>query len=383
MKKRLKFSFCIIPNPFSNGSRNMIFISKTGKKKVDNDLAENDEYRDIKDVIEKFGYTETAPLQFESSNNSLQDSSEIEIKKLLEEFGLKYSRKLEVDIIKELSNLKAEADKLSRKNVESIYGIENFTFNDNIEESELIPDTIKNKLIESKNELFKFKYKEPEVGDKVTLYFYLFLELAFNSQGKPSIRFNGDFRDSDDYDDRNYIKIVSSDFERVFDPNKPNSIILTSCKKQGKLLKEVGILYSGFFKYQTSIEKSGAIMIQEKKYPYKFAEIRKFLNPSHPIIVETNRMGYDTLINLSNRIKVESVLESRKFISISEIENKADKLNSFLYKRMISLSESEDFEGAANLKKDVEFINKQVNHIKSLNSSHITTEEYFKFFSPH
>lgn len=380
MNKRLKFNFCIIPNPFSNGSRNMIFISKSGKKKVDNDLTDNDEYKDIKGVIEKFGYTETAPLQFESSNNSLEDSSQVEIKKLLEEFGLKYSRKLEVDIIKELSNLKAEADKLSRKNVESIYGIEHL---DNFEESNLIADTTKNKLIESKKELFKFKYKEPEVGEKVTLYFYLFLELAFNAQGKPSIRFNGDFRDSDDYDDRNYIKIVSSDFERVFDPNKPNSIVLTSCKKQSELLKEVGILYSGFFKYQTSVEKSGAIMIQEKKYPYKFAEIRKFLNLNYPIIVETNRMGYDTLINLSNRIKVESVSESRKFISISEIEQKAKELNSFLSRRMMSLSESEDFEGAANLKKDVEFINKQVGHIKSLNDSHITIEEYFKLFSSH
>jgi hypothetical protein len=47
------------------------------------------------------------------------------------------------------------------------------------------------------------------------------------------------------------------------------------------------------------------------------------------------------------------------------------------------LSESEDFEGAANLKKDVEFINKQVGHIKSLNDSHITTERYFKLFSSH
>jgi signal recognition particle subunit SEC65 len=379
MKKRLKLNFCIIPNPFSNGSRNMIFISKSGRGKKSIELSENDEYKDIKDVIEKFGYTETAPLQFESSNNSIEESSQNEIKKLLEEFGLKYSRKLEVDIIKELSNLKAEADKLAHKNIESVNGITDFSYD--IDDLPELTIETKNKLIESKKELFKFKFREPEVGEKVTLYFYLFLELAFNHQGKPSIRFNGDFRDSDDYDDRNYIKIVSSDFERVFDPNKPNSIILSSCKKQSDLLKEVGILYSGFFRYQTSVEKSGAVMIQEKKYPYKFAEIRKFLTPNQAIVVETNRMGFDTLINLSNKIKIESIAESRKFISISDIEQKAEELNSFLSRRMVSLSEADDFEGAAKMKKDVDYINTQISHVKSSFGSHITTEEYFKLFS--
>ncbi len=69
------------------------------------------------------------------------------------------------------------------------------------------------------------------------------------------IQFGGDFKDSENYDDRNYIKIVGSEFERVKDLDKPNSIILRSNKSQKDLLREVGILYSGYFKYQKRVEK--------------------------------------------------------------------------------------------------------------------------------
>lgn len=70
MSKNLSFDFCIIPNPFSNGSRNMIFIAKSGDNFLDNSLVDTKDYMDIKEILEKFGYTETSYLQFESSNNS-------------------------------------------------------------------------------------------------------------------------------------------------------------------------------------------------------------------------------------------------------------------------------------------------------------------------
>lgn len=385
MSKQIRFDFCIIPNPFSNGSRNMIFIAKTGDNFIDKNLVNSKDYQDIKEIIEKFGYTETGYLQFESSNNPQAPSTPVEIKKFLENCGLNYSRELEVSIIRDLNILKRESDRSAQNTLDFIYGdYENpdFSLDDNdTGEDVVLGESTKNKLIEAKSELFMFKHKEPELREKITLYFYLFLEFGFNQFGKPIIQFGGDFKDSDNHDDRNYIKIVSSEFERVGDPKKPNSIILSSCKNQGDFLKEVGILYSGFFRYQRSIEKMDSIIVEEKKYPYKIAEVKKFLDPSQSIVVETNRMGYDRLIGLSNRIRSESVVESGKLIPTMDIEYKAEELSKFLTKRMSTLSDNEDFEEAAKMKKDVDFIKNQVEYVKGLNKTQITTEEYFKIFS--
>jgi hypothetical protein len=378
MSKELSFDFCIIPNPFSNGSRNIIFIAKSGDNFMDKSLVDTKSYIDIKEILEKFGYTETSYMQFESSNNSTPpESSAREMRAFLKSCGLCYSRELEVNIIRDLTNLKNETDKAAQNNLEFIYGDGSFESND----KSPINENTKNKLIESKSELFNFNYKEPELREKVTLYFYLFLEFGFNQYGKPIIQFGGDFKDSDDHDDRNYIKIVQSDFERVGDPKKPNSIVLSSCKTQSDFLKEAGILYSGYFKYQRSVEKMDAMVVQEKKYPYKLAEVKKFLDPNQSIVVETNRMGYDRLIKFSNKIKTESIVESRRCIPTEDIEQEAEELSQFLTNKMKALSEQEEFEEAAKMKKDVDFIKEQVDYIKKMEKPEITTEEYFKLFS--
>ena len=289
----------------------------------------------------------------------------MDMKLFLEDCGLIYSRELEVNIIKDLSKIKSGIEK---------------SFEDSVIEDFPINEKTKNKLIESKSELFEFKYKEPEVTEKVSLYFYLFLEFGFNAQNRPVIQFGGDFKDAEDYDDRNYIKIVKSDFERVLDPSKPNSFIFSSCKTQKDFLKEAGMLYSGYFRYQKKEERGDSMIIREQKHVYKLADVRRFINPEQAIVIETNRMGYDRLITLSKKIKTESYAESKIFISTEDIERKAEDLKSHLLKNMKNLSETEDFEAAANLKKDVDFIDDKVDLIKTMEKSEITTEEYFKLF---
>jgi virulence-associated protein VapD len=181
MNKNIDFDFCIIPNPFAIGGRNVIFITKSGENFLNREVSSNKEYRDIKEVLEKFGYTETDYLQFESSNNAT-NSTIMEMKSYLEEFGLSYSRELEVSIVSDLNNLKTEVDKVAHNNLEFIYGEGDF----NLEtEDSLVGEKPKNKLIASKSELFKFKYKEPDFKEKVSLYFYLFLEFGFNQSGNP------------------------------------------------------------------------------------------------------------------------------------------------------------------------------------------------------
>lgn len=366
MSEELNFIFCIIPNPFASGGRNIIFISKSGEKFLDKEIIESNQYKDIKEILEQFGYTETEFLQFESSNNVPSDAVTLmDMKLFLEDCGLIYSRELEVNIIKDLSKIKSGIEK---------------TFQDSSADGSPINEKTKNKLIESKSELFDFKYKEPEFTEKVSLYFYLFLEFGFNEHGRPIIQFGGDFKDADDYDDRNYIKIVKSDFERVVDPNKPNSIIFSSCKTQKDFLKEAGMLYSGYFRYQKKEERGDSMIIREQKHVYKLIDVRRFINPEQSIVVETNRMGYDRLINLSKKIKTESYAESKTFISTKDIETKAEDLKNHLLKNMKNLSETDDFEAAAKIKKDVDFIDDKVDLIKTMERSEITTEEYFKLF---
>lgn len=376
MGKEIKFDFCIIPNPFAIGDRDMVFIAKTGDNFLDKTISDTKEYQDVKEILEQFGYTETNDLQFESSDNS-HITGKSEIVNFLEECGLTYSRELEVNIIRDLNNLKEESDKAINNNLDYVYGTEEFSdFN-----YSPIGDKTKNKLMESKSELFKYKYREPGLREKVTLYFYLFIELGFNQFGKPVIQFGGDFKDSEDYDDRNYIKIVKSEFERVGDPKKPNAIILSSCKNQGDLLKEIGILYSGYFKYQRNFEKDGSMFIKETKYPYKIAEVKKHINPDQAIVVETNRMGFDKLMDLSTKIQNESVIESKQKISVDEIESEAVELSKFLSRKMTILSDNDEFEEAAKMKKEIDFIEDKVNLIKDLDKYEITTEEYFNIFS--
>jgi len=377
MDKDIDLDFCIIPNPFASGGRNMIFITKSGENSLNIEVADSKKYHDIKEVLEKFGYTETSLLQFESSNNESNPKSTIlDMKEFLEDFGLSYSRELEVDIVKDLNSLKIETDNVAQNNLDFIYGDENFD-----EADSPIGEETKNELIKSKKEMFEFKYKEPEVKEEITLSFYLFLEFGFNQVGSPIIQFGGDFKDSDDYDDRNYIKIVESEFTRVHDPKSPNSIVLKSTKTQEEFLKEAGILYSGFFKYQRRLEKGESMILKETKYPYRLVDVKKHIKPDQSIVVETNRMGYDRLIKFSDRIKIESVQEGSKFISTGDIEHEAEELSKFFSNKMQVLSEKEEFEEASKLKKDVEFLQEKLDFIKNLDKGEITTYEYFDLFS--
>lgn len=366
MDKKEVYEFCVIPNPFSNGLRNIVFISKNGEKIDETSFCEDNSYLDIKGVLEKFGYTETSPLQFESSNNSpVNKVSTKEVKKTLQKCGLKYNRELEISALKKL---------------ESFKNLEN-DFSHKFEYDNPIPKETKNKLIESKGDLFKFKHSEPEVGDKVTLYFYLFLELGFTSSGKPVLQFSGDFEDTGHLDNKNYVKIVKSEFKRVRDSKKPNSIILSSTKKQSDFLKEIGMLYGGYFKYQTIYESRNSMMTKENKYKYNLVEVKKYLSPEQSIVIETNRMMYDELMTLSNKARYQYYKENKEYIDTVDINRKSKELVDFLEGKMITLSDNEDFEEAAELKREVEKINSKLFFLKELDKPEITMKEYFKIFS--
>lgn len=333
-------SFCIISNSFSKNSKNIIFIS-SDQENFDK------EYCKLKDFLEDFGYVEYQPLRFECLDDKYDDK--VFIKNALEKFGLIYSKELEFNLIKHLSN--------------------NFK---NKEEK---------KYQKTNSDLIKFKYQEPQLGEKITLFFYLFLDLGFNHLGRPIIQFSGDFQNIKNITNRNYIKIVKSDFIRVEDSKKPNSIVLSSVKKQKDFLNESGILYSGFFKFETIYENPGSIITKEGKYNYKLIEIKRYFNLEQSIVLETNREGFDELIELSNKTSLESRKEAKKHILVDDVLKKSDDLIEFLKNKIEKLSNQEEFEEAGILFKEIETIEKKKFFLSSLNKDEITSKEYYKIFS--
>jgi len=351
----------------------MVFITKSGKKSLKPEITSSEEYKDVKEILEHFGYVETSPLKFESSRNEeLSDISHIrEMARFLEGCGLTYSRELEVNIIKDLDSIREDD------------GMEGSTFSFDYETLQMNPigEGTKNKLIISKNELFKFEHNVPGVGDKIRLYFYLFLEFGFDNSMKPIIQFGGGFSNSEDMDSKNYIRIVESDFVRVKDGKNPNTIILHSTKKQDDFLKEVGILYNGFFRYQRKVMKGESVMLQEKKFNYKMAEVKRFLNPDQSIVIETNRMGYDRLLELSEKIRVEQKQENKRYIAVEDIKFEAIEMQEFLTEKMVALSEEENYEEAASMQKDIQTIGDMIEYVDDLDRTEITAGEYFSKFS--
>jgi excinuclease UvrABC nuclease subunit len=91
-------------------------------------------------------------------------------------------------------------------------------------------------------------------------------------------------------------------------------------------------------------------------------------------------MGYDRLIKLSKKIKAESIVEGNIKISTEDIEARAGEIKEYFVKKMSKLSESEDFESAAKMKQDIDFIEDRVGLISEMGKPEITTEEYFKLF---
>lgn len=352
MDKELKFSFCIIKNPFLNGERNIIFVSKP--EGTPSTEAMEQEFGEIRDALNIFGYTETSELKFESPDYLENLVTPVEIIEFLESLGMSYSRELEVDSIKKLSPLKETEVKLFQKE-----RYEMVKYNDN---------------------QANFNYSEPDIGDKVSLYFYLFLEFGFTSSMKPIIQLGGDFMDSLNYDDRNYLKIVKSDFIRVFDSSKPNSIILSSCKKQDDFVKESGLLYSGHFIHQKRSEVNGKMTFTEEKNVYKLLEVRGFLVPDQPIVIEVNKVGYEKLIQLSKAIKKEMAIETRKMISVDDIKIRAANLTSSFDSKIKPLLIKEDFESIIKIKQNIDFINRKVKLVEDSGKLEITTKEYFKIF---
>ena len=217
----INLDFCIIENPLDKSKRPIIFVTRKGRQYLDETVVDEDDYEKAIYIIKNIGYVESDILTFEFSQDPGFPSIAVaEIKKTLENNGMQYSEELEKTMKSEfeLLNLNGAKQLLEDLNSDNLRPI-------------LTPEL-----------LFKLKkdsvYKIPIIGEKLTLYFYLFIECKF-SGNKCYLNLNGDFTSNKNDSLRNYIVPFKCDFIRINNNYNPNKIILKSCLTNASILKKL------------------------------------------------------------------------------------------------------------------------------------------------
>ncbi len=364
MNFKIKIDFCIIPGPYNNGLKNLIFISYRGKNVVDEKMCLEEDYELVKYIFGKYGYQEMDFCVFESSNNNTMVIEELKYK--LTEAGMRYSKPFEF-------NIKGELESFNRDTISAVTGQEvsvSYPIDNNVYFSTTSPAIFN-----------KSKTKIPEVGEKITLYFYLFLECHFINENDCQLTLIGDLYSKENTNTRNFLQITKSEFVRL-DSNMPNSIILQSVKTYGDFINEVNILHKGNFKFlKPSMGQNGDMIMKSKQFVYNIMEVKKNIKVIHRIVVEANINQYfDSMMAVSKKIKKELSLEQKRIISLEEMRPEMLSLKNKLKDKMLTHAESDEFEKASYVKNDINFIENKIEIIDKLEEKNITREEYFKTF---
>ena len=359
MNFKIKLDFCVIPTPYSRGIGNLAFIAYRGTNRIDEKLCLEEDYDRVRNLMNQYGYQEIDFCIFESSNNTLIGVEEFKYK--LVEAGLKYSKPFEFNIMGELESF--NLDILSQYELNKPTPIDN-----NIYFSTTSPSVAT-----------KPKSRVPQVGEKITLYFYLFLQCNWVNENDCVLELIGDLYSKENNNTRNFLQITKSDFVRL-DSNVPNAILLQSTKTYGDFLNEINLLHNGRFKFvKPMVNQNGDAVIKTKEFTYNILEIRKNINPVHRIVVEQNQY-YDSMISVSKSIKKELSIEQKKIVSLENLRPEMLLLKNKLKDKMLHLAETDEFEKASVVKKDINFIDNKISIIDNLEEKNITREEYLKTF---
>lgn len=365
MNLKKKLDFCIIPSPYNKGLKNLCFITYFGLNKIDEKLCLEEDYEHIKHIMGQYDYHEIDYCIFESSD--FYKIPIAELKGKLSEAGMRYSKPFEFNIMAELNlfhmDLMSQHDMMHQENIKNNIQNENIYFSTS-------PNVIK-----------QLKTRIPEVGEKITLYFYLFLQCHWVNENDCILELIGDLYSKENNNTRNFLQITKSDFIRL-DSNLPNTIMLQSTKNYGDFISEINLLHKGNFKFvKPIISPNGDMITKSREFIYNIIEIKKNINPVHRIVVEANlNQHYDNMIAISKKIKKEFSLEQKKIMSLEAVKPEMISLKQKLRDKMLNLAESDEFEKASMVKNDINFIDNKIKIIDTLAEKNITRQEYFKTF---
>jgi hypothetical protein len=359
MKFKIKLDFCVIPSPYNNGQKNLVFVAYSGTNRIDEKLCLEEDYELVRVMLSQFGFQEIDFCIFESANNTTVNPEELKFH--LVEAGMRYSKPFEFNIMGELNSFHKELMEFQHTKTPAV--------NENVYFSTTNPGTTPGT-----------KFKVPAVGEKITLHFYLFLQCHFVNENDSILELVGDLYSKENNNTRNYLQIAKSDFVRL-DSSIPNVIMLQSTKNYGDFMNEINFLHKGNFRFVKPITQNGNTIIKTKEFVYNIMEVKKHVNPIHRIVVEVNlNHHYDDMISVSKKIKKELAQEQKRVVSLESIRPEMLLLKQKLKEKMLSLAELDEFEKAGMVKNDINFIDNKLKIVDSLEEKNITREEYFKTF---
>lgn len=333
------FSFCILKNPFSTNSSDVIFITIDNQKDMLKDIIESEPYSALVDTLRtKYNMVQLDWFAFTYSNNT--PDNYLNIKKELESScGMKYDKNLEKNMEGYFSDLEHE---LKMNN--SIY-IKQSTFD--VKE---VKDIV---LINKKDEYV------PQLGEKVTLFLYLFIKANF-IDNYCYLEFTGDFFSKEDHNNKNFVKVYKCDFIRI-DEREGEGMILQSTKTFKEILHEIPIDFHGSFETRHTVLPEDSYSYDFKvpkfktfKYEYNFFDIYKSLSKDIKIIISNQENRYRHLVELSDNIKKDYKIAQAEQLNIKKIRKSINYVKSNITNKMLKLSENEMYEDAAECKKNID-----------------------------
>lgn len=352
-----KLDFCIIHHNHDGQNKIVVFLTARGLDYIDETITMSDEYRKVKKILEDIGIFEIEFCSFESDANV--DDEELIFK--LEERGVRYSKSLEIKIDKEFNDMKDQ------------YTNNTFQTESLFKSSDTYDDI---------SDFNLSNIKIPKIGERISLFFYLFLECHFISEEDCVLALNGEFNTKENNNFRNFLKITNSDFTRI-ESNIPNVIVLQSTKTYKDFSDEVDILQSGNFKtiteFTTEIGQKGQ---KTKEFQYSFVEIKKNINPAHHIVIQVSIDGYfKQMLDKSKSIKKDLTKVKKQKISLDFIKSEINTIKNKLEVKMIGSAELDQYERAAYFKNNINILEDKLKIINDISDKKITLDEYMKIFS--
>jgi len=356
----INLDFCIIENPLDKNKRPIIFVTRKGRQYLDETIIDEDDYEKAIYIIKNIGYIESDILTFEFSQDPGFPSIEIkDIKKTLENEGMKYSEELEKTIKTEFELFNLRGAKQLLQDLNSAQPI-------------LTPEIL---FTQKKGN----SYKIPEIGEKLTLYFYLFIECKFFGD-KCYLNLNGDFISNKSDALRNYITPFKCDFIRINNIYNPNKIILKSCQKNSDILKKLPMDFNGAFNLK--IKEGNKIL--DKLFVYYLMEVKGNFPQENRITIEIDSsINFDKMILMSKGIKKDyGALFHLKHSINTIVPIFEDMIIKALTPRMLAHAEKDEFEKASMIKKDISYIEKKLILLKEeiINKGELNYYQYISKF---
>lgn len=360
----INLDFCIIENPLDKNKKPIIFVTRKGRQYLDETVINEDDYEKAIFAIQNIGYVESDILTFESSQDPEFPNIQVgDIKKILEEKGMKYSQELE-------ETMKSEFELFNLNGAKQL--IENLANEVDYKKREhsLSPEFF---FTLQKNSI----YKIPEIGEKLTLYFYLFIECKFSGE-KCFLNLNGDFVSRTNHALRNFLMPFECDFIRINNIYNPNKIILKSCLTNQDILKKIPMDYSGSFNLKIK-EKN---ILFDKLFVYYIMEVKNNFPLENRITIEIDSVvNFDQMIKMSKNIKKDFKAMLNSKVSITNLEETLEKVKNILTPKMLSFAQDDEFEKAAKIKKDIVYIDSRLEKIKeNFKTENISYYQYIKNF---